>query len=57
MNLQILGDYCRAALKSHPHKKSEIMDIYEYARDEVSDGGSEDHECSNAYSDLKELLG
>jgi len=56
MTLELLREECRKALKTHPEKRAAIMDIYEYARDEIQDGASEDLECSHASSDLQELL-
>jgi len=56
MTLQLLREECRKALKTHPEKRAAIVDIYEYARDEIQDGESEGLECSHALSDLQELL-
>lgn len=40
----------------YPSYSEEFMDLYQYAMDEIEEGGSEDHECELSYNDMLEIL-
>ena len=43
-------------IKAHPLHTATLIDFYQLAADEVSDGGSETHECELAYNDMLEVV-
>jgi len=56
MLLKDLKERCVEVVDDYPHLHEQIEELYEIARDEVAEGGSEDHECKLAKSDLDELI-
>jgi len=48
--------YAKQCSATHPHLKDEIYDFVYLAIDEIEDGGSEQHETSLAYEDIKQLI-
>ena len=51
-----LIEYAKKCSATHPHLKDEIYDFVYLAYDEIEDGGSEEHETSLAYEDIKQLI-
>jgi len=56
MTLRELYQYCQEVVEKHPSLGSEIMEFYDLAVMEVEDGGSENHECELAVSDIEDLV-
>lgn len=56
MTLQDLYQYCQEVVEKHPSLGGEIMEFYALAQMEVEDGGSENHECELAVSDIEDLI-
>ena len=56
MTLKELKKYCVEIIQQHPHHEMEIRDFYDLAEMEVEDGGSENHECELAMSDIEDLV-
>jgi hypothetical protein len=55
MTLTELKGYAREKAKAYPHIQPEIADLVAMAIDEITDAGSEEHECELAKSDIDEL--
>ena len=51
-----LKTYCTKMIGENPTLKDEIQDLYQLACDEVEQGGSENHECELAYSDIDYII-
>ena len=56
MTLRDLYQYCQEVGEKYPSMANEIMGFYDLAQMEVEDGGSEDHECELAVSDINDLI-
>lgn len=56
MTLRDLHQYCQEIVEKYPSLGSEIMEFYALAQMEVEDGGSVEHECELAISDIEELI-
>jgi hypothetical protein len=56
MTLRDLYQYCQEVVEKYPSLRSEIMEFYALAQMEVEDGGSVEHECELAISDIEELI-
>lgn len=56
MTIKQLQEFCVGAMKKRPELKTEIENYFYLALDEIEDGGSEEHECELAVSDINELL-
>ena len=56
MTLRDLYQYCVEKAKQHPELFNDIHSFYDLAEMEVQDGGSEDHECELAVSDINDLI-
>jgi hypothetical protein len=56
MTLRELYRYCNDKAELHYELYDEIFEFYRLAEMEVEDGGSEDHECELAVSDIKDLI-
>lgn len=56
MTLRDLYQYCQEVGEKYSSMSSEIMGFYDLAQMEVEDGGSEDHECELAVSDIEDLI-
>ena len=56
MTLRDLYQYCQEVSGKYPTMASKIMGFYDLAEMEVEDGGSEDHECELAVSDINDLI-
>lgn len=56
MTLRDLYQYCVEMSEKHPQHAEQIKDFYDLAEMEVEDGGSVEHECELAYSDIEELV-
>jgi hypothetical protein len=56
MSLRDLYQYCQEVVEKYPSLGSEIMGFYALAQMEVEDGGSVEHECELAVSDIEDLI-
>jgi len=56
MTLRDLYQYCQEVVEKYPSLGSEIMGFYALAQMEVEDGGSVEHECELAVSDIEDLI-
>ena len=56
MTLRDLYQYCQEVGEKYPSMANKIMGFYDLAQMEVEDGGSEDHECELAVSDINDLI-
>ena len=56
MILRDLKEYCEDYCETFPSFKDQIWEFYDLAVMEVEDGGSEDHECELAVSDINDLI-
>jgi hypothetical protein len=56
MTLRDLYRYCTDKAELHPELHDEIYEFYRLAEMEVEDGGSVEHECELAISDINELI-
>jgi len=56
MTLENLRKYCMQAIDKHPKHADEIRDFYSLAISEIEEGGSEEHECELAWSDIEDLI-
>ena len=57
MNLNYLVEYAKRVIGEHPLLRMQIIDIVTLAKDEIEDGGSEDHEVNLAINDIEALIG
>ena len=55
MDLNELKIACFKKIKENPTLRSQVLDIYEMARDEIQDGGSVENEVELAFDSLEEL--
>ena len=56
MTLQQLRAKSIELAEQHPQYEDQIRDLFFLAQDEIEDGGSEDHECELAMSDMESLV-
>ena len=56
MTLKELYQYCVEQSKKNPKLSNDIHSFYDLAEMEVQDGGSVEHECELAVSDIDELI-
>ena len=56
MTLRDLHQYCVEKANQYPELANEIDTFYDLAEMEVEDGGSVEHECELAVSDIEELI-
>ena len=56
MTLRDLYQYCVEKANQHPELFDDIHSFYDLAEMEVQDGGSVEHECELAISDIGELI-
>ena len=56
MRFPELRAYARVKGKSIPRLQPEIADLVALAQNEITDGGSEEHECELARHDIDELI-
>ena len=56
MTLRDLYQYCQEVGEKYPSMANKIMGFYDLDQMEVEDGGSEDHECELAVSDIEDLI-
>lgn len=56
MTLRDLYLYCVETAKQHPDKSIAIHSFYDLAEMEIQGGGSVEHECELAVSDIEELI-
>jgi hypothetical protein len=56
MNFEYLKQFCIDKIAEYPNLKSEILDFFYLAKDEIEDGGSEAHEVELAISSINELI-
>ena len=56
MTLRDLYQYCVEKANQYPELANEIDTFYDLAQMEIEDGGSVEHECELAISDIEELI-
>lgn len=56
MTLQELYKYCIEKANQYPKLSDDIDSFYDLAEMEVQDGGSQNHECELAVSDIENLI-
>jgi hypothetical protein len=56
MNLQQLREKAKQLIQENPDLKDDIIGFFSLAVSEIEEGGSEQHECELAYSDMMDLL-
>ena len=56
MTLRGLHQYCVEQSEKYPKLSNDIHSFYDLAEMEVQDGGSIEHECELAVSDIDELI-
>ena len=56
MTLKDLYQHCIDKAKEYPNLSNDILSFYDLAEMEVEDGGSTEHECELALSDIDELI-
>lgn len=56
MTLQELRTKSIELVKQYPQYEDQIKDLFFLAQDEIEQGGSEDHECELAISDMEYLI-
>ena len=56
MTLRDLYQYCVEKAEQHPELYNDIHAFYDLAEMEVEDGGSVEHECELAVSDIEDLI-
>lgn len=56
MNLQQLREKAKQLIQQNPDLKDDIIGFFSLAVSEIEEGGSEQHECELAYSDMMDLL-
>lgn len=56
MNLQQLKQLAIDTITAFPNLKSEVIEFYQLAKDEIEEGGSEEHECYLAERDIIQLI-
>jgi hypothetical protein len=56
MNLVELKKVAVQLIEKYPTLKTEIIELYQLAVDEVEEGGSEMHESHLSYQDMMELV-
>lgn len=57
MTLEDLVAVVKDTIQKYPQLKDDVIDLYQLAKDEIEDGGSESHECELALRDINELVG
>lgn len=56
MNLAQLKEKTKELISKNPDLRDDLMEFYYLAVSEIEEGGSEQHECELAYSDMMDLL-
>jgi hypothetical protein len=56
MDLQDLINFAKPNMNMYPQLASSIEDTIELARDEIQDGGSENHEVELAINSINEMI-
>ena len=56
MTLRDLYQYCVEKAEQHPELHDDIYAFYDLAEMEVEGGGSVEHECELAVSDIEDLI-
>ena len=56
-SLENARNFCKAAIKSHPKLKQEILSFLQLAEDEIEEGSSEEHECELLMHEVENLKG
>ena len=56
MNIKYATEFAREFIKNHPEHKGEVLDYYSLMKDEISDGGSTDHEIGLFIGSCNDLL-
>jgi hypothetical protein len=56
MRLSELEELTHSLIKNYPEYKEDFLDLYQYAIDEIAEGGSEQHECELSYGSMMEII-
>ena len=56
-DLSELINHIKELISKYPHFKGDLIDIYQMAKDEIEEGGSEHHEIELAVESINELIG
>ena len=56
MNIKELEELTDSLIKNYPEFKEDFLDLYQYALDEIEEGGSETHECELSYNSMMEIV-
>jgi hypothetical protein len=56
MNIQTLKAEAIKIIKEFPDLADDVKDLFELAKTEIEEGGSESHECQLAINDMEELV-
>lgn len=56
MKIKQLEELTGSLIKNYPEYKEDFLDLYQYALDEIEEGGSEMHECQLSYNSMLDLL-
>jgi len=56
MNIKQLEELTDSLINNYPEYKEDFLDLYQYALDEIEEGGSEAHECELSYNSMMDLL-
>ena len=56
MSIKRATDFANKFMKEHPEHKKEVRDLFQLMKDEISEGGSEEHEMDLFISSCEQLL-
>jgi hypothetical protein len=56
MTIRYLIDFCKEKIAEYPNLEQEIIELYQLAKDEMSDGQSEFNEVGLAIQSINELI-
>lgn len=56
MNIKYATEFAREFIKNHPEHKGEVLDYYSLMKDEISEGGSTEHEIGLFIGSCNDLL-
>lgn len=56
MNIKKLEELTGSLIENYPEYKEDFLDLYQYALDEIEEGGSQEHECELSYNSMMEII-
>lgn len=56
MKFSNLVEKAKEVIKEYPTLEGDIIEFVQYAKSEIEDDGSEEHECDLAWHDIQELI-